>query len=454
MNKQIRKLFGLMLVCSAALKADADTNLTFVSIGGQRNVAERNMLTQRIAMRKDKGMGGTLQAVPFFKQSSNGQKLAEALSSVGKQTTSFGGQASGGGVIIQPNNDANIVNVFTKPQHREFGVHLAWQQRLDLFLEGLFFEIDAPILNVRHQINPVFSGQDATTLIEVKRLFLGAPNGLNGVLQNNYKMYTGSQSKTGVADVALKLCYSFIESEDSRFAVNLAVVAPTGGKPTSDFMFKPVIGDNNAWALGVGATLSGKLYENGDHEFRGVIELNYRYRFANTQERTLGLKMLNGSQFILLSDGVVYLSAANYLTTDLKVTGGSAVNLLAGLGYDYKAFSFDAAYELNGWAAESAELASTSDFKEDATIQFAGTNPVYNVPANPGVITLVKSNLDFAPATNPSKLTHKLAGSLGYTFSHDQEYPVALGVGGSYTFGSNRSAFQGWGVFGKLGVSF
>lgn len=473
MNKQITKLLSLILVCSAALKADADTNLTFVSIGGQRNVAERNMLTQRISMRDKKGMGGTLQALPFLKQSSDKQKLAELFSPVGKKTTTIGTTSSTADVKTDPSDGADVYgSISFAPEHREFGVHLAWQQRLDVLLEGLFFEVDAPIVNVRHELNTTYVGNAITTDL-LKNAFEGK-GPLGDDTLKSFKSYSGNLSKTGVADVAVRLGYNFLENEDYRLAVNFALVAPTGGKPTSEFIFAPQLGGNNAWQVGAGVTLSGKLYDNGDHELRGIAELNYRYSLANTQERTLGLKGLKGAQFATLYDSTnsavpevsISYQAANALTTDLKVTGGSAVNLLAGLGYDYKAFSLDASYELNASEAEKAELASTSDFKDAANKRFgrnannrvggvAGTEANAGTPTwTAATVQLTKANLDFAPAINPSKLTHKLAAAVGYTFSHDQEYPVALGLGGSYTFGSNRSAFQGWGVFGKLGVSF
>lgn len=457
MNRQIAKLLSLILVCSAALNADNDTKMTFLSMGGQRNVAERNMLTQRIAMRKNQGIGGTLQATPFFKRSYEGSRFAEALSPVGKALTTYGSAdnvtdaATNGAVDVNfdPIDGLGTAGVFTlktDPKHQEFGVHFAWQQRLDVLFEGLFFELDVPVVNVKHELNPVYAGVDAAaakTDLEGTTVG-GAPKYL--------KYYTGSLSKTGVADVALRLGYSFLEEEDYRLAVNVAAVAPTGGKPTSVNLFAPQIGDNNHWAIGAGVTLSGCLYENNDHELRGLAELNYRYRFANTQQRTVGLKNVPTFTRTRLYDATpdAYF-LVDKTTIDLKVTGGSAVNFLAGLGYDYKCFSLDLAYELNGLASEKVEEAANSGFVENAAIKFGYDT---GSPAYATAVQLTKANLDFDVATNPSKLTHKVAGSLGYTLWHDQQYPVALGWGGSYTFGSNRTAFKGLGLFGKVGVSF
>ncbi|MCK4517458.1 hypothetical protein KAT92_01685, partial [Candidatus Babeliales bacterium] len=68
-------------------------------------------------------------------------------------------------------------------------------------------------------------------------------------------------------------------------------------------------------------------------------------------------------------------------------------------------------------------------------------------------IAIPKTAYDLGSITHPSVLTHKIFGGVGHAFN-SWEYPLMLGVGGSWEFESDNDALEQWSLWAKLGLTF
>jgi hypothetical protein len=64
-----------------------------------------------------------------------------------------------------------------------------------------------------------------------------------------------------------------------------------------------------------------------------------------------------------------------------------------------------------------------------------------------------REHLCIDACTNPSVVTHKIYGGVGYAFN-DMEYPVMLGLGGSYEWETDNDCLEQWALWAKVGVTF
>jgi len=300
------------------------------------------------------------------------------------------------------------------------------------------------------------------------------------------KIHNGN-SETGIADIDIMLGYNFLYKPTRHVNVNIGLTIPTGNTPNGDFLWEAVCGNAGHWALGGGMDAAFQVWKDEDKTLDLLFAFNYRYLFSSTEMRTMGFtwpyivftgapvgaKAMYGHWWLgAKKNSTTTTPMANFLTKNLKVTPGSHFDGMVALAFNYANWTFDLGYNL--WAKEkedvdlksstcndTCELTRACDGWEDDTYAIAyddwdanvafGSASGHVYPTDTDWIN--KTNLCLNACTSPSAVTHKIFGGIGYAFK-EWEYPLMLGVGGSYEFETDNDCLEAWSLWAKIGLTF
>ena len=393
-----------------------------------------------------------------------------------------------------------------RPSREAYGVRLDYHQKLDKVLKGLFFKVALPIVHVKTSMGWSSTGttcgsggagtkqrlQASAALLTGDEKSLG--DYLTGNLTNDYShakqialckaRIHNSNSNTGIADIDVVLGYNFLYEPTKHVNVNVGVTIPTGNDPDGNFLWEAIVGNHGHWALGFGFDSGFQLWQDGKSSLDFLLAFNYRYLFSATEKRTMGLKYPNVTGFgTSAGKEVMYghwilagklgetqaTPFANFLTRNMKVTPGSHFDGIAQLAFNYDGWTFDLGYNLFAKEQEDVRLkcnpctdacgtsCSDVDGWTDDTYAIAittwDTATAFAAAHRYGGAWINKEHLNLDACTNPSVTTHKIYSGIGYAFN-EWEYPLMLGIGGSWEFATDNDSMEQWALWFKLGLTF
>lgn len=251
-----------------------------------------------------------------------------------------------------------------KPQIKNFIIDLNCYLGLDSVHEGFYFRVHAPVehsiwkLNYNEQIinfgiNGYDSGYFSDGPISRDALLDGfsqyvqgnAPELIRGLLLNRsctnasaaitaenltifeplaFSKWANNDccqhSKTKLSDIVWAFGWNFYQCENSHLGFNIRGALPTGNRPSSEFLFEPIIGNGHHWELGAGLTSHYTFWNNCDNEDSiGIyVDMNITHLFADKQCRVFDLKGRCNSRYMLavnLAQPVENLYAQNTTLT-------------------------------------------------------------------------------------------------------------------------------------------
>ena len=491
MNQSIKILLAALFAVSSTVFAEvSDINKTFIALRDQRNrAAHMTTFATLAAPKNDDRLGGAFQVTGFYNGGTKSVELGQALMKNGKNfiviDNAGAGDNENGRFTVHADNavapNTNLASVTADkvaitPEVNSYGVLLKYNQQLDGLAEGLWFAVNAPIANVQTNANLAITNPSAAFGGLTLNQYLA---GTAGTFQEGlkYSKIDGkAHDRTELGDVEVQLGWNFVDSEKHQVGINMGVHFPTGTKPTGEFLFEPTVGSVH-WAIGAGLNVNATMWENDTQALKFLATADYRYLLEDTERRTLEL-VQNGvpvlgrwANIASFNTTAPLRPAANDLTRDFNITPGSQVDTIAAFEYTNGGFSFDVGYNL---FFKDAETGSLKQAWVDNQIGIAQSDIITTALAlahgAAGTVQRLLSinNVEEAAAGNilagfridqnavlaPSALTHKVFAGMGYTAT-EWDYPVMVGVGGSYEFVNNaRTAAEGFGVWGKVGVAF
>lgn len=287
------------------------------------------------------------------------------------------------------------------PSVKTFLIDFHLYMGLDEWCEGLYFRLYGPFVHTRYNLDfeesvsnagtaagnyePGYFDEFQVTSDELLQSFgayaCGATPGLtntNLTLQGlkNAKICCGSHSKNGFGDLRFELGYNFLLDEDYHLGLNLQFAAPTGNKPTPEFLFSPQVGNGHHWEFGGGLTSHYTFWrsEDEDQRFDAALEANITHMFGSKVCRTFDLVGKPLSRYML---------AARYsdVVTVSDTAPGTETLTLVGDGQPGAAFTF---------ATPAAAVAPSASFDfEYAPVANLSTREVKVTAAVQADITLM-----------------------------------------------------------------
>jgi extradiol dioxygenase family protein len=505
MNKVIK---GLLVAAFAVSTATATTNKTFLMPRSQGvNLAmEYATYNELINHKNGDFFGAHFQVVPFYMESNDKTGLGKYFG-VNNENLIALSNAADADVNYRymihdavPGGAPGVGTVKYEPELQAYGARIDYYQDLEKVLDGLYLKIALPIVHVENDMHistAVTTEHLNFTAANLENYFKGTAFGAVGEVNNQaalkYAKIDGSKSETSVADIDVVLGYKIFDKDDYNVALNIGLTIPVGNDADGVWVFEPMVGNGDHWALGGGLEAWVKLWEDGKQNIKLTAAANYRYLFEATEKRTMGLvdpagNSVNWGQYYLAGtiDAVrgtqQLFPAANILTHDIKVEPGSQFDSIIYLTYNNGGWTFDLGYNFFWKEAEDNSLKGTwtdgvyGVARIDQTMAAAQTavfdlsnaaagdaqvggslGYINNTPNNAAlpavnVAGTTAYGIDVSATETPSMDTHKIWGAMGYNFK-DWEYPVMLGLGGGYEF-ADQEGIENWQIWGKLGVKF
>jgi hypothetical protein len=491
-NKMIKSLLVAALTLSAAhLSADAGhTNKTFLMPRAQGvNLPMHATTFYDLVNRKaqDK-FGANFQVTGFWQQSAAGSEQGKYFLADNKSTIDVSRAAAAAthstatgtvdlGLLLHEYNlggadTANSNTLSLDPQQEVYGVRLDYHQDLHKLVKGLYLSANLPVVNVSNDPRLTVKANAAglATADNIRKLFAGtytaaaAANKQDALTKGKI---SGSHSETGVADIDVTLGYKFLDKAKYHAAVGLAVTIPTGTEATGDWLFEPMVGNGQHWALGGDFCAGARVWEGEEQALSLNLALKYRYLFESNERRVLGLKgttqvhnsKLAQYQLLGKAGATSAVPAANVLAMNCDVTPGSQLDANLGMSYHRGGFSVEMGYNMYFREDESVKrkdsltaatygvLARNKDISAGFAVGTAG-----DFDGN-GAAVLSNDNIDTSAAETPSQFTNAIYGGAGYVFKN-WDCPLMLGLGAKYEWANKNSALEQWGAWLKVGVGF
>lgn len=436
-----------------------------------------------------------IQIVPLGGHSLGSQDIAEYFLPSGKSTLLVAEDLAPGSAMRDL--AASHFNIKTKEgtfksdltfhaSHQFAGFGLAYRQQ---FAERWWLELGTPFLRVEQTFRfkerirdtgggPVRElGLDNSPRVGCMTAAFKQPNWRFGKINKRLKLV-----KEGFADLELKCGYQARADERVRLYGYAGFIFPTGNKPSSTFVFEPIIGNNKHYGVLYGSHVGLAAWCCGEHVLSLAIDLQARYLFSNHQIRSFDLKDKEFSRYIesyrnpeqaqqafVEKDPNSGTSGINIYTKRVKVIPGLSLSFLSAFLYNYKCLEVEAGSYFFARQAENIEInwngladiknvtgkgetnrarTMSEDFPGSA-IPFQGSTHDKRVT---GYQPLVGRNIDSASPATPAVLYYTAYLSIG-CYVLDGDYPTLIGIGASYQAPATRGLSQ-WMSWGKVAVQF
>ena len=519
MKNAIKGLFSIVMLFSMTADAANQNGTSFLLGGNIGNIAGGGLIEEAgRTHRHDAGeLYGCFSTHFEFNKSTKGSDLGQFFSPIASDTFRVGKTNNG----TAGNTTTDVWNVFflleedyeadikLKPVSTTFTTNLGLFVGLDEFYEGLWFDVNLPIVYNKREVKitetvvtaktnttyPVDFFSDNTNDTVVSETFKASMVGDKavavGTIAGNmkYGQINGSQNTTKVGNVTAALGYDFINKENCHLGAGLSALINGNGKSDAVYMFEPSVGTGGRH--GVGARVDGHIraYEKDDCEINFFLKANVHALFNTTEKRTYDLVATHGiwSRYILArqfaaiagdatANGQVHIGNISTLNAKVGMAAMYDVNLMA--AYSNGALGINLGYGLSGHSAEKhkgwvdtfttapfgASALDVADFDTTgATDSFAsgdvhidggnGSDAVATAAANTAALNLALEDLDVNSAMSPNALVNNVYADVNYRWE-DSEWEPNVGVGGGASFANGNKSISQWGVHFHGGICF
>ncbi|KIX85655.1 hypothetical protein KG892_01345 [Vermiphilus pyriformis] len=315
-----------------------------------------------------------------------------------------------------------------------------------------------------------------------------------------------SQHRRGLSDIQAAFGWNFYNRDWAHMGLEVRASFPTGTRPTSNYLFEPIVGNGKHFELGIGFTSHALVWERDCYQSVSVYtDINVMHLFASRQRRSFDFIPLicpdfsnayrTASRYILLKEfdeqGIYTgrsFPAINRTTLESKVWADVQMDLAIMIAFTSNSFGLDLGY--GAWI-RSREKIKLLEGLPERRYALKGiqnvTTGIGNLPSNatqsratiygnefifqaevadlnPPVF-VGTCDLDLDSAANPSTFTHKLFWNLSYAWNPTDTRSVVpfVGVGGEVDFESlrprryirpNKNSVSEWLLWFKGGMGF
>jgi len=296
----------------------------------------------------------------------------------------------------------------------------------------------------------------------------------------HYGKIDGSQSKTAVAYVNLKVGYTYLQEEKRSLQLYGGLLLPTGNKPKGIYLFEPLVGNNKHFGLILG-TYFTRRFEMKRFAVNVSADSDTEFLFENTQTRSfdlagkpwsryLGIYANNAQRLLDAANGTANSQmrfqtwGVNLFTQEVKVNPHFSTNLIINASFELpRAVAFDLGFKCfwqqdehvtlkNPWI-QGPMIGKLSDVGFAAPGECTpvrGINDMFSsISDTTGNIALyiTEDQLDLTSATQPFRSDYTLYAATHKLCEFKNFKSCRLQLGTSYTFGSNNATANRWQVW-------
>ena len=389
------------------------------------------------------------------------------------------------------------------PSHKYWGIGLLYHQHLSSELDkGWWFEFAMPIMGIKNDMgmcetivtpggpngdDPQASGSfftDSENIHAAQNMTSALRSGILKYGRIDEREYR--RTKWGVADIEARLGYTYFRGPRYHLSSYAGILAPTGTKVTSEYLFEKIIGYNGHTGFFFGTVGGIKVWAHDENSLAFEFDTGATLFLDNVQIRSIDPYGKPWGRYIWVypskRDSAQLSPGINYFTKAVRVDHGSIRALNLSWVYTMSNFQGELGYHFYSRDREKVRLARSwhNDYrgfagiwnnlnnfikggdpritKSSATINnyTEVTNDVVEFKASPVEDTFVpidSCQLDFESAEHPSVVVSTVYLSLVYGW-HDIVFPTTINLAGGYEFGDGPAVMDKWKVWAKIGVAF
>lgn len=514
MKRLILFLVAVGMIAVNALYAEDDcwckatSHTTFVVMPQYQTATPERVTGFRNRMgARECGLAGALEVVPFGGKSLKNSELAKFFTPYGKNKLTVSNDfvrdhpdlLSEQFGIYPATAASEIFNstICLKASQAVAGVGLTYRQgiwELPHSNNLLWFEISAPVINVRNKVDLAeVVSPDNTALLD------------NGLPQNMIQAFRqsswhygkiddcGAMRKTALADLEIKVGYQWLKTDFCIFESFAGVLAPTGNRQRAHYLFEPVVGFAKHVGGEIGMTGIFEFWKscNEDYTFSWAIDLNGWYFAEGTERRSFDLHGRPWSRYMQTYANVEQAELAatlqatdpfqaltlctpgiNVFTRDLCVSPRMSKIVNSAFVFTAPHVEIEVGYNFFTRSAECVKLASC--WKEGPALKAINEGAGYTsnlqsinryaistevgavqpLPVSSYDLNLIKEcDLDLGSAAHPGFITNTFYGSFLWHWDC-LEYPCLVGLGGSCEFCDDNVGLSRWLGWAKVGFAF
>jgi len=414
---------------------------------------------------------------------------------------------------VESDDIFDIINTWTfqsklqfRPIHKYFGIGLVYHHHLSSdFDKGWWFELAMPIMCIKNDMCMCESietcgGPNGNDPERADSFFSSSANQyahqcMTTALRSG-KLHYGKvdareyrRKKWGVADLELRLGYTYFEEPAYHLSSYAGVLLPTGNRPSSEFMFEKIIGYNGHTGFFFGTRGGIKVWEHDENFLAFEFDTGATLFVDNIQVRSFDLYGKPWGRYIWVypNDNVnsTLAPGINYFTKSVHVDHGSIRNINLAWVYTMSNFQGELGYHFysrdkervrlaKNWQEECALAAlwySNDNFIGSGEARVSKSNAEINNYtevgndliefkavahtdiSNDAYLPVKSCQLDLESAEHPSVVVHTVYASLGYGW-YDIVFPTIVNLAGGYEFGDGPAVIDRWKLWFKVGVAF
>lgn len=289
----------------------------------------------------------------------------------------------------------------------------------------------------------------------------------------HYGKVCGTQSKTGIDDIQIKLLKSIIKSDRYAWDAYALVGIPTGKGATSLSLFEPLVGSTHA-QLGLGSYFIKRLHDYACGTITFLSELKWRYGLSGKERRLYDLTE-NGQWsrymlFVQQSDPYTTFFASNKLALETRVTPRNSLDVFLALNARHNKWHAEIGYDF--WYRNREKVSLLEDVASDLGIADLVGIPTLN-PTSASTATIAQSvsagrnqmtsdtsfvvikneDINLHSSAVPQSMSNTIYGSLGYTL-HAKTHEMCFGINIAYERGHNQNVPDNIFVWANIDISY
>jgi hypothetical protein len=305
-----------------------------------------------------------------------------------------------------------------KPKVQRFQVDFDFRINLDEWSEGLYLEFWGPFVNERRNLDfeetinaagttGYAAGYFDTAAVASTSLLTSFASYANGVgtiktttVKADYLQYAKfdneRHSRSEFGELRALIGYDVLLDEDYHLGLSFQAAAPTGRRPSAEFLFEPTATNGKHWEVGGGISGHYTMWrsENEEKHFDFIVEADFTHLLKARQRRTFDLNGKPLSRYMLAekmqkTDAILLAGAtegaataptyqfaaefapvANVTTLDVKTSVGVQADVVGMFNFTCKGFTWDLGYEFFGGSSEKIDAYDSND-SDDNRLTFA-----------------------------------------------------------------------------------
>ena len=290
-----------------------------------------------------------------------------------------------------------------------------------------------------------------------------------------YGKIDGPRTKRGFGDTTITLGYDLEDRSERYFAPFIGATIPTSNKPTAEYMWEPVLGNNKHAGAFVGAYGHSQVYEKNSSIVWFTWSIKTEYLFANTQKRSFDLHRGPWTRYLAMyknnedrTSSVATIVCQgkktygiNLMTQDVDVSPGFSNSSTLSLSFTKD--SLQGTLGTSSFIRESEDVVLTRPWQQGPAVADLVTNNSSNTVRNISTMIfndgdvaqqlyITEADINFGSGASSTVLVGSLFATLGYSVA--TEHPQIYEIGASYDASKQNNAVNRFALWGRFQITF